>query len=159
MTMAASTATAANVQSMSTGRETSQPIGHYQFCKLNPAECSIKLRDTGPLHLTSALWQEIVSINRVVNLCGAADEDFDIYGKDEVWAYPKDVGDCEDYVLKKRRELTQKGISLTDLLITVVRAPSGEGHAVLTVRTNEGDFILDNLNDTVKPGRRPATAT
>jgi predicted transglutaminase-like cysteine proteinase len=29
-------------------------------------------------------------------------------------------------------------------LITVVRERSGEGHAVLTVRTDRGDFILDN---------------
>ena len=34
---------------------------------------------------------------------------------------------------------------------TAVRKPDGEGHAVLTVRTDEGDFILDNLSDTVKP--------
>ena len=37
-----------------------------------------------------------------------------------------------------------------DLLITVVRKPDGEGHAVLTVRTQSGDFVLDNLNDEVK---------
>ena len=77
--------------------------------------------------------------------------DFDIYGKDEVWAYPHGAGDCEDYVLEKRRDLMLKGISLSDLLITVVRKPDGEGHAVLTVRTDQGDFILDNLNDAVKP--------
>ena len=104
-------------------QETSQPIGHYEFCKLNPAECSIKLRDTGPLHLTSALRQEIVDINQLVNTAVQPMNDFDIYGKDEVWAYPKGAGDCEDYVLEKRRELAQKGISLTDLLITVVRGP------------------------------------
>ena len=77
--------------------------------------------------------------------------DFDIYGKDEVWAYPRGAGDCEDYVLEKRRDLMRKGISLADLLITVVRKPDGEGHAVLTVRTDEGDYVLDNLNDAVKP--------
>ena len=54
-------------------------------------------------------------------------------------------------MLEKRRDLMLKGISLADLLITVVRKPDGEGHAVLTVRTDQGDFILDNLNDAVKP--------
>jgi predicted transglutaminase-like cysteine proteinase len=78
--------------------------------------------------------------------------DFDIYGRDEVWAYPdRGVGDCEDYVLEKRRRLNQFGISLADLLITVVRKPDGEGHAVLTVRTSKGDYILDNLTDKVRP--------
>ena len=50
-------------------------------------------------------------------------------------------------MLEKRRDLMSKGISLTDLLITVVRKPDGEGHAVLTVRTDEGDYVLDNLTD------------
>jgi predicted transglutaminase-like cysteine proteinase len=151
MVTAISGAAAQGLQSMVTGGLTSQPIGHYEFCKVNPAECSIKLRDGGPLKLTSALWKEIVDVNKAVNISVRPMNDFDIYGKDEVWAYPRGSGDCEDYVLEKRRDLMQKGISLSDLLITVVRKPDGEGHAVLTVRTDEGDFILDNLSDTVKP--------
>ena len=151
MAMAVSSAAAQNLAAMATGGLTSQPIGHYEFCKANPAECSIKLNDTGPLPLTSVLWKEIVDVNRSVNSSIKPMNDYDIYGKDEVWAFPRGAGDCEDYVLEKRRDLSQKGISLTDLLITVVRKPDGEGHAVLTVRTNQGDFILDNLNDMVKP--------
>ncbi len=77
--------------------------------------------------------------------------DLDIYGRDEVWAYPvNDVGDCEDYVLQKRKELNERGLSLANLLMTVVRKPDGEGHAVLTVRTDKGDFVLDNLNNSVR---------
>ena len=52
-------------------------------------------------------------------------------------------------MLEKRRRLMKAGIAASDLLITVVRKPNGEGHAVLTLRTNDGDFILDNLNDDV----------
>ena len=44
----------------------------------------------------------------------------------------------------------RKGMSLSNLLITVVRKPDGEGHAVLTVRTDKGDFVLDNLTDAVR---------
>ena len=76
-------------------------------------------------------------------------DDFKIYGKNEVWAYPKDVGDCEDYVLEKRRHLTREGLSISNLLITVVRK-DGQGHAVLTVRTDRGDFILDNLTGAIR---------
>src|SRR5262249_38291631 len=132
MVMAASNAAAQNLTSMMTGGLTSQPIGHYEFCKANPAKGSIKLNDTGPMHLTSVVWKEIVDVNRSVNSSIKPMNDYDIYGKDEVWAFPRGAGDCEDYVLEKRRELSQKGISLTDLLITVVRKPDGEGHAVLT---------------------------
>jgi predicted transglutaminase-like cysteine proteinase len=82
VTMAASGATAASLQSMATGGLTSQPIGHYEFCKSNPAECSIKLRDQGPLRLTSALWKVIVDVNRAVNAAIKPMNDFDIFGKD-----------------------------------------------------------------------------
>lgn len=137
---------------MATGGLTSQPIGHYEFCKANAAECSIRPRDTGPVAMTSVTWKQINSINESVNRSIKPMNDFDIYGKDEVWAYPDKigVGDCEDYVLLKRRMLAAKGISLANLLITVVRKPDGEGHAVLTVRTDKGDYILDNLSDSVK---------
>jgi predicted transglutaminase-like cysteine proteinase len=151
MVLGASSATAAGSQSMLTGGLTSQPIGHYEFCKANPAECSVRLRDRGPLRLTDSVWKEVVEINTQVNAAVRPMNDFDIYGNDEVWAYPRGAGDCEDYVLEKRRDLMLKGIALSDLLITVVRKPDGEGHAVLTVRTDKGDFILDNLSDTVKP--------
>jgi predicted transglutaminase-like cysteine proteinase len=137
---------------MATGGLTSQPIGHYEFCKANPAECSIRPRDSGPVVMTSAVWKQIGTINESVNRSVRPMNDFDIYAKDEVWAFPDKagVGDCEDYVLLKRRMLAAKGISLSDLLITVVRKPDGEGHAVLTVRTDKGDYILDNLSDSVK---------
>ena len=136
---------------MATGGLTSQPIGHYDFCKANPAECSIRPSNLAPATMTDALWRELTSVTAKVNAAVKPMSDFDIYGKDEVWAYPdRGVGDCEDYVLEKRRELSHMGISLADLLITVLRKPDGEGHAVLTVRTDKGDYLLDNLTDKVR---------
>ncbi|MGX7875912.1 transglutaminase-like cysteine peptidase [Mesorhizobium sp. ORM6] len=137
---------------MATGGLTSQPIGHYDFCKLHPGECSIRPSDLAPAALTDGLMRKLVNVTARVNAAVKPMSDMEIYGKDEVWAYPdKGVGDCEDYVLEKRRQLSRTGISLADLLITVVRKPDGEGHAVLTVRTDKGDYVLDNLNDKVKP--------
>jgi predicted transglutaminase-like cysteine proteinase len=137
---------------MATGGLTSQPIGHYDFCKLHPSECSIRPADLAPAVMNDGLMRKLVSITAKVNASVKPMSDMDIYGKDEVWAYPDDgIGDCEDYVLEKRRELSRMSISLADLLITVVRKPDGEGHAVLTVRTDKGDYVLDNLNDKVKP--------
>ena len=88
-------------------------------------------------------------VNQAVNKRVRPATDQDIYHKDEVWAFPGNFGDCEDYVLLKRRVLIDKGIAPGNLLITVVRKPDGEGHAVLTVRTDRGDFVLDNLNEDV----------
>jgi len=137
-------------QPMLIGGLTSQPIGHYEFCKANPAECSTRLREAGPEHMTGALWKLIASVSTEVNAAVKPVNDIDLFGRDEVWAYPDGAGDCEDYVLEKRRALMREGLSLSNLLITVVRKPDGEGHAVLTVRTDKGDYILDNLTDAVR---------
>ncbi len=138
--------------SMATGGLTSQPIGHYDFCKTHRGECSVRPSDLAPVAMSATLWQRLAGVNTAVNAAVKPMSDMDIYGKDEVWSYPDSgVGDCEDYALEKRRRLNRLGVSLANLLITVVRKPDGEGHAVLTVRTDKGDYILDNLTDKVRP--------
>jgi predicted transglutaminase-like cysteine proteinase len=138
--------------SMVTGGLTSQPIGHYDFCKRLPVECAIRPRDRGPMPLSGDSWAKIERVNLAVNRAVRPKSDWDIYGVEEYWTYPdQGVGDCEDYALEKRRQLMRKGVPLSDILITVVRKPDGEGHAVLTLRTDRGDFILDNLNDEIRP--------
>jgi predicted transglutaminase-like cysteine proteinase len=77
--------------------------------------------------------------------------DEELYGVAERWSYPVDRGDCEDYVLLKRRILMDAGWDPAALLITVVRDLKGAGHAVLTVVTDRGDFVLDNQQDGVMP--------
>ncbi len=137
---------------MTTGGLTSQPIGHYELCKRMPDECSVRSKNVMPEKMTHDFWQLIVNVNSDVNQKIKPLTDMEIYGVEEYWAYPDatGVGDCEDYVLLKRRDLMQAGISAANLLITVVRKPDGEGHAVLTVRTDKGDFVLDNLVEGVK---------
>lgn len=130
---------------MQTGSVTSQPIGHYEFCRLYTDECSIKSAPAKPSQVTERGWQVIRQINLSVNASIDPITDEDLYGKEEVWAYPTDAGDCEDYALLKRRALMDRGFSAADLLMTVLLKPNGEGHAVVTVRTSQGDFILDNL--------------
>ncbi|MCB1470135.1 MAG: transglutaminase-like cysteine peptidase, partial [Rhizobiaceae bacterium] len=123
-------------------------------CQTNPEECSIRPRDQRPLHLTEVVWRQIVGVNDAVNAAVRPMNDIDVYGKEEVWAYPNGVGDCEDFALEKRRALMLRGISPANLLMTVVRKADGEGHAILTLRTDRGDFILDNLNPQVLPWDR-----
>lgn len=134
---------------MKTGAPTSQPIGHYDFCQRLPGECNIRSSSIEPVTLTQQTWDMILSVNHSVNSRIRPDTDMNIYGKEEYWAYPVTAGDCEDYALEKRRELHNRGLPLSSLLITVVRKPDGEGHAVLTVRTDRGDFVLDNLRNVV----------
>ncbi|MFT4161158.1 transglutaminase-like cysteine peptidase [Shinella zoogloeoides] len=139
----------ASALSMKTGGVTSQPIGHYEFCQTHKSECRPGAR-TAPAKVTEFGWSVVREINARVNRDITPMTDKELYGKDELWAYPDNAGDCEDFVLLKRRMLMQKGFAAGDLLITVVRKPDGEGHAVLTLRTAQGDYILDNLNNEVK---------
>jgi predicted transglutaminase-like cysteine proteinase len=91
-----------------------------------------------------------VRINDWVNEAIEPMTDLEHWGVPERWNYPDDrYGDCEDYVLLKRRMLMEAGWPRQALLITVVRDKRGDGHAVLTVRTDRGDFILDNQNEEI----------
>ncbi|CAN7539539.1 transglutaminase-like cysteine peptidase [Agrobacterium tumefaciens] len=150
MTAASAMAEIKGSPSMVTGGITSQPIGHYEFCQKYSDECNIRNKMTPPPRVTEYGWGVIREINTSVNTTIVAMTDQEIYGKDEVWEYPTTTGDCEDFVLLKRKKLIERGFSVADLLITVVRKPDGEGHAVLTLRTTDGDYILDNLTDDVK---------
>ena len=137
--------------SMQIGSITSQPIGHYEFCQSHVSECDVKSADTPAPKLTDYGWEMVRDINYHVNTTVVPMTDMEQYGREEVWAYPDSgAGDCEDYALEKRRELIQKGFPVSSLLITVVRKPDGEGHAVLTLRTASGDYVLDNLDNVVK---------
>jgi predicted transglutaminase-like cysteine proteinase len=74
----------------------------------------------------------------------------DHYGMIQWWRYPDDgAGACHSYALLKRRMLMQAGWPRTALLMTIVHEADGEGHAVLTVRTDKGELVLDNLNERI----------
>lgn len=130
---------------MPTGGRATQPVGHYELCQRVPEECRQTTGKRQPIDLTPTVWAAMVNVNNAVNTKVTPHTDFEIWGREEYWSYPDGVGDCEDYVLEKRRQLMTLGVPAGDLLITVVRQPNGDGHAVLTVRTSRGDFILDNL--------------
>lgn len=123
---------------------TTQPIGHYEFCQTYPAECQQRSAG-GRLKLSRDMWSRIIQINDAVNVMVRPRTDQQMWGREEVWSYPGREGDCEDYALEKRRQLMAIGVPASALLMTVVLQPNGDGHAVLTVATDLGDFVLDNL--------------
>lgn len=155
LTMASSLASAAAAPGsayMPVGGATTAPIGYVQFCQDNPDDCRQEAVQPRDVVLSAAAWRDLNAVNREVNEDVKPLTDQDHYGKVEVWAYPTDgYGDCEDYVLEKRRTLIDAGWPRSALLITVVRDHNGDGHAVLTVKTDRGEFILDNQDDAVLP--------
>jgi predicted transglutaminase-like cysteine proteinase len=134
------------------GEVTRPPIGWVQFCEERPWECKVEAREPRDVQLTKAAFKELDRVNRYVNDHIKPMTDLEHYGVIEKWTYPEDgYGDCEDYVLLKRRMLMQLGWPREALLITVVRDKKGEGHAVLTVRSDKGEFILDNQEAEILP--------
>ena len=128
------------------------PIGWIDFCKANPADCAETTTKATRMRMTPARYAQLDRINRMVNLAVEPVTDQELYGVEEKWTYPVDgKGDCEDYVLEKRRQLIAAGWPRQALLITVVRDLKGDGHAILTVATDMGDYALDNQADDVKP--------
>jgi predicted transglutaminase-like cysteine proteinase len=127
------------------GAVTRAPIGWIEFCTEHEHECQVKVLEARDVVLTSKAWNDLDRVNRWVNEHVHALTDLEHWGVVERWSYPDDgYGDCEDYVLLKRRMLMQAGWPRQALLITVVRDRKGEGHAVLTAKTDKGEFILDN---------------
>ena len=123
---------------------TSIPIGHAEFCQKRPDECRANANVVSAMPLNEGLWQQLLSINAGVNQAITPVTDDELYQVAEFWTYPNGYGDCEDYALLKRRELINAGWPASTLLMSVVKQANGEGHAVLMVRTDRGDLILDN---------------
>jgi predicted transglutaminase-like cysteine proteinase len=129
---------------------TRAPIGWVEFCSVNPAECTGGPAAPRDVVLSAKAWKDLVRVNKWVNDTIKPITDAEHWGVVERWSYPDDgYGDCEDYVLLKRKMLISAGWPREALLITVVRDKKDEGHAVLTVKTDKGDFILDNQNEDV----------
>jgi predicted transglutaminase-like cysteine proteinase len=127
------------------GEPTRAPIGWVELCVRYKGECNTKPTAPRDVVLTAKSWDDLVKVNSWVNDNIQPVTDLEHWGVVEQWDFADDgKGDCEDYVLLKRRMLMQAGWPREALLITVVRDKHGDGHAVLTVKTNRGEFILDN---------------
>ena len=134
------------------GSRTSVPYGWLDFCNRYAPECDGPALAARDIELSGKVYGELDRVNRQVNGSIQAITDLDHWGVVDRWDYPLDgKGDCEDFALFKRKLLIEAGYPRQALLITVVRDHNGDGHAVLTVKTSRGEFVLDNLVDRIKP--------
>jgi predicted transglutaminase-like cysteine proteinase len=135
---------------ISLGDAAKSPIGWVEFCATYEPECKTKPTPPRDVMLTTQTWKDLERVNLYVNTHVKPMTDLEHWGVVERWNYPDDgYGDCEDYVLQKRKLLIQAGWPREALLITVVRDKRGDGHAILTVKTDRGEFILDNQTDQI----------
>ncbi|KFG66977.1 transglutaminase [Microvirga sp. BSC39] len=115
------------------------------FCKQIPEECAFDSSEPAIIALNQETWKLIVDVNERVNATILPVTDQDHWGVADRWDYPDDgIGDCEDIQILKRRVLIEAGLPRRAMRMTVVIDELGAGHAVLMVRTNRGDYILDN---------------
>jgi predicted transglutaminase-like cysteine proteinase len=139
-----------SAKNMATFGRTTIPVGYYEYCQRYQDRCE-QPAEGSLVELTRERWKLMVETNNAVNTSVIPMTDREIFGVEEKWEYPENVGDCEDYALMKRKRLNEMGFPLGALLLTVARDANGGGHAVLTVVTDLGDFVLDNVEKRILP--------
>ncbi len=135
---------------MAIGGKASPPPAFRTFCQQHPSECRPTDRRAGPMVLTAERYRELEAINSYVNGSLREVSDYEQHGQEDVWTVPGQQGDCEDFALLKRKLLIARGWPSSALLLTVAATSSGEGHAVLTVVTDRGDYVLDNKTSRIR---------
>jgi predicted transglutaminase-like cysteine proteinase len=129
--------------------ETLPPVGFVQFCQRVPENCQPDTRHRR-FTMTDEKWLLVRMVNSYVNGAIAPVSDETLYGTTEYWTLPTDAGDCEDIMLLKKKLLVSKGVPAEALRITVVLDETGAGHAVLTLITSAGDYVLDNRRNEIR---------
>jgi predicted transglutaminase-like cysteine proteinase len=137
--------------------KTLPPIGFVKFCVEHPTECVATGTSSEGFAITPEQWNLVFQVNTFVNGKIAPVSDLVQYGQAEYWTYPTTAGDCEDYLLLKKRYLEGLGFPSSALLITVVLDEKKEGHAVLTLSTTDGDYVLDNRRNEVLGWQKKTT--
>jgi predicted transglutaminase-like cysteine proteinase len=133
------------------GERARAPMGWTGFCERYSDECLRESFSGEKIAFEGAVRDLIVRVNEGVNRAISPATDRLQWGLEERWDFAETgAGDCEDYVLLKQRWLVFAGLPRQALLITVVTDLSGDGHAVLTIHTDRGDYILDNMRDEIK---------
>lgn len=127
------------------GAASKAPLGYQLMCLRSPQEC--KGGGASSVEASAGVLRTLRQVNAQVNRAIRPAND----GRADVWNASGRSGDCEDYVLAKRRALLQAGLPPSALRIAYVKTRGGEGHAILVVKTSSGDLVLDNLDGSVRP--------
>jgi predicted transglutaminase-like cysteine proteinase len=131
--------------SMREGGYALAPFSFVKFCLDYPDDCP-KSAGASRIRLTSERMAELASVNRSVNRSIRPTPDTSAR---RYWKLDVGAGDCNSFAVQKRHELIARGWPAAALALAVAKTPSGEGHLVVTVRTDQGDLVLDNLRSNI----------
>ena len=126
------------------------PFAFVKYCAHNPRDCT-KGSSGREISITNARLRQLARVNASVNRSMKPVND---KSGNDVWRAGGKSGDCEDFALTKRRALIRLGWPSNLLRMAVVRTRSGEGHAVLVVKTQKGDLVLDNRFNSIRNWRQ-----
>ena len=125
----------------------SAPAGASNLCGTYPWACQ---QSSAAIRVSGGQLDIAIRINRQLNRQVRSISDQSQYGRVEHWSLPTARGgDCEDFALIKKKRLIEAGLDPQMLLVSTVLDRNRNAHAVLVMRTAQGDFILDNLRDEV----------
>ena len=170
---ACSTTTQGSARLVSQG-VTQPPVGAFSFCLEEPEACGLPTQqieslskdssksasdpvaaqdETAPTHpavLTDLqLFAMARVINASVNTAISYRSDALTWNTEERWVLPLSAegvnyGDCEDYALEKRAALLAAGAPSDRLRMATAWSPGTGVHAVLILRLEDGDYVLDS---------------
>ncbi len=123
------------------------PPAQRDFCSASPMYC--RGGGAAVMPASQELMALINSVNRQVNRSIAYRSE-----RGDTWSVYPEQGDCEDFALTKRAELIKRGVSPGSLRMALTTTRRGQPHAVLVVKTSEGDYILDNFTNEVRVSSR-----
>jgi predicted transglutaminase-like cysteine proteinase len=134
------------------GAVTAMPYGWADFCGRHADECRVEALEPVDVVLTPRVMRMLRRINSTVNAAIEPVSNLDHWGTLlDHWDYPTDgKGDCKIYALQKRKMLLEMGFPRQALLMTIVRDQEDNGHTILTVKTDKGDLILDNMVEDIR---------
>jgi predicted transglutaminase-like cysteine proteinase len=135
---------ASDFRRMPVGDNQLAPLGLTEFCYRKPQRCA-KANELKQIPF-EAVRAEVDQVNREENhnITPRADPTVEPPWNDEAI-----IGDCEEFALTKRSRLLDLGYPPSALLLAVGIAPRQEGHIVLVVVSDQGDFVLDNLEEEI----------
>lgn len=138
------------VQRLNEGSSALAPFASVKFCLKNKDQC-VDTGGPGIVQLDEDRLEQLKAVNSGINRAIRPVND---RSGEDVWSADVASGDCEDFALTKRKHLIALGWPSRALRIAVARTSSGEGHAVLVVKTSKGDLVLDNRSSAIKEWRK-----
>ena len=115
-----------------------------------PAKVTAPTPEPDRVTFRSAAWRTVEQVNDDVNARLRPADDWRAFGEENHWALPfeeglRPQGNCKHFALEKQHALIAAGVPKDALSVAIVRTDQGQNHAVLLVRTDKGDYVLDNL--------------